>query len=179
MEDQRSRHALSARRRSSGGSERDLASANNLMKITVSADQCPAHQVLHLSAETRVVSITNCVPQRCRPAATTSSRRPSNVQKSTFPTETLVDTLAPATLQIRATALSKAKLRRPSTPALLHAARWWPKEWRRWPHRQVRETGGKGKRRRRRSSTRKRSASMLVDLFDGTAANAAPEAGPL
>ena len=50
------------------------------MKITVSADQCPAHQVLHLSAETRVVSITNCAPQRCRPSATTSSRRPSNAQ---------------------------------------------------------------------------------------------------
>ena len=42
MEDQRSRHALSARRRNCDGSERGLASANNLMKVTVSADQRPA-----------------------------------------------------------------------------------------------------------------------------------------
>ena len=42
MEDQRSRHALSARRRNSDGSERDLASANNRRKVTGSADQRPA-----------------------------------------------------------------------------------------------------------------------------------------
>ena len=48
----------------------------------------------------------------------------------------LVDTLAPASLQMRAAQLSNGNPRRPSTPDVAHAARWWPRKSSGWPHRQ-------------------------------------------
>ena len=54
----------------------------------------------------------------------------------------------------RAAADSKAQPRRPNTPTLAHAARWWPKESRRRPHPQMRLVRGRGSHKRRRRSTR-------------------------
>ena len=66
----------------------------------------------------------------------------------------------------------------PKTPARLRAARW-PRESRRRPHRQVRETGGRGKRKRRNSRTLNNAESMRVAGFERVADIAAPAAGPL
>ena len=66
-----------------------------------------------------------------------------------------------------------------TSPTLLHAARWWSKESRIRPHRQVRETGGRGKRKRRNSRTLNNGESMRVAGFKGVADNAAPAAGTL
>ena len=71
------------------------------------------------------------------------------------------------------------KPRLPRTPALLHAARWWPNESSGRPHRQVRETKGKGKWRRRSKSTRNKWGSILVASCDGVPINATPANGPL
>ena len=112
-----------------------------------------------LSALTNVVSNASCAPpNRGRPSATTSRRlpsRPCRCPRSRSRTMMLVVTRPPASRRIRASMLSKAKPRRPRTPALAHAARWWPLGSSGRPHWQVREVRGRGKPRRRRSKTLK------------------------
>ena len=46
----------------------------------------------------------------------------------------LVDSHAPASLQMRAAQLSNENPRRPSTPDVAQAARWWPRESSGWPY---------------------------------------------
>ena len=74
-----------------------------------------------------------------KPSATTSRRRSSTRtpgRRSRSWTRMLVDTLAPASRQTHAAQLSRGKPRRPSTPDVEQAARWWPRESSGWPHRQ-------------------------------------------
>ena len=188
---QRSLHANSARRRSNGGSERDLLRPTVASRSTF--HQTTAHQLLqprqltelaHAAPPTRGM----CAPcgawqpgERHRLTAALGRGDPSplkwtdqsgihhqldpieqwqafshNLQalpsctfgtkRSKSRTNTLVATRAPASRKIRAPTLSTANPRLPNTPARLHAARWWPKESRRRPHRQVRETRGRGRR---------------------------------
>ena len=61
----------------------------------------------------------------------------------------------------------------PTTPALEHAARWWPYTWRRRPHRQVREDSGSGRKRRRHNHMRNVCGSSLVARLVGKAVSAA------
>ena len=68
----------------------------------------------------------------------------------------LVVTLAPASRQTLAAALSKGIPRPRKTPAWAHAARWSPNGSKMRRHRQMRADRGSGRRRRRRSRTRKR-----------------------
>ena len=68
----------------------------------------------------------------------------------------LVVTLAPASRQTLAAALSKRIPRPRKTPAWAHAARWSPNGSKMRRHRQMRADRGSGRRRRRRSRTRKR-----------------------
>ena len=56
----------------------------------------------------------------------------------------LVPTKPPASLQMRAAALSSANPLLPKTPALAHVARWWPNESIGRPHLQVCEDRGNG-----------------------------------
>ena len=94
-------------------------------------------------------------------------------------TNKFVATRPPASRQIRAAALSTANPRLPKTPTCAHEARWWPKESRRRPHRQMREAGGNGRRRRLNNNTLKSWDSILQRGLDGTAAKLIPAAGPL
>ena len=82
-------------------------------------------------AHTNVVSTANCTPNSGSPSTTTSNLRPSPALApgtSKSRTKAFVLTRPPASLQMRAAALSNEKPRRLSTPARRHAARWWPKE---------------------------------------------------
>ena len=102
-----------------------------------------------LSTDTTVVSIVSCAPwNNGRPSATISSRRLSSTSgraKSMSCTRTFNETLAPASRQTRAAALSTTKPLRPRTPATAHAARWWPLESSGRPHRQLRAEQGKAR----------------------------------
>ena len=102
----------------------------------------------HRNADTMVASKTNWAPWKSgRPSATTSKRLPSpaiGTPTSKSRTKTLHETRPPASLHTLATALSTANPPRPRTPEFAHAARWWPLESSGRPHRQMRETGGKG-----------------------------------
>ena len=75
-------------------------------------------------------------------------------------------TRPPASRQTLAAALSTANPRRPNTPALEHAARWWPKESKGRPHLHKRNESGKGRRRQRRR-TRNKVESMRVRKLAG------------
>ena len=70
-----------------------------------------------------------------------------------FLTITLVDTLAPASLQICSIALSTENPRLLITPALPQAALWWPKTSRRRPKEHEWTDRGNGRRRRLRRRT--------------------------
>ena len=111
------------------------------------------------------MSMANCAPPwRGRPSATTTSRRPSRFSwfaRSMSRTKTFVRTRAPASRQTRAATDSNAHPRRPNTPAVAHAARWWPWASRGRPHRQLRTLRGRGKRRRRERRMRKGCESNL------------------
>ena len=96
---------------------------------------------------------------------------------SRFLTMTLVETRPPPSLQTCAAARSSAKPLAPRTPASAHAARWWPRQSRRRPHRQVREEKGNGRWRRRHNRTRNGCGSIDRDV--GKAKNALHESGPL
>ena len=77
-------------------------------------------------------------PNKGSPSAKISIRllsSGSGSAKSKSRNMAFVTTLPPASLQMRAPALSTANPRRPKNPALAHAARWWPKMLRGWPHR--------------------------------------------
>ena len=63
--------------------------------------------------------------------------------------------------------LPTANPRLPSTPATAHAARWWPLESSRRPHRQTRLDEDKGNQKRRRRRVRKTCASKVVCLAMG------------
>ena len=82
---------------------------------------------------------------------------------------TLVDTRPPPSLHTCAAARSSANPLAPKTPASAHAARWWPRQSRRRPHRHVREEKGRGRWRRRHNSTRNGCGSMRVDRDVGNA----------
>ena len=60
------------------------------------------------------------------------------IAKSMSLTIMLRVTRPPTSRQTQATALSTANPRRPNTPALEHAARWWPKQSKGRPHRHKR-----------------------------------------
>ena len=99
-------------------------------------------------AETNVASMAKHPPHKESPSATTSSRRESVLptgEMSRSRKNTLVDTLAPPSRQICATAFSTANPL-PSTPAVPHTARWWPMTSRGRPHRQDRTDRGNSKR---------------------------------
>ena len=135
-----------------------------------------------LTGLTKVVSIANCAPwKRGKPSATTSRRRSSNWppgKRSRSWTLMLVDTLAPASLQMRAAQLSKGNPRRPSTPEVAHAARWWPRESSGWPHRQKADERGSGHQRRRRRRMRKHCGSKRDAGDVGEQWNGIPAMGP-
>ena len=81
--------------------------------------------------DTRVVSTASCTPpNKGNPSAITSILLPSrwfSTPKSRSLTRTLVLTRPPPSRQMRAAALSTAKPRRPNTPVVAHADRWWPR----------------------------------------------------
>ena len=81
-------------------------------------------------------------------------------------------------LQTCAAARSSANPLAPRTPASAHAARWWPRQSRRRPHRQVREEKGGGRWRRRHNKTRNGCGSIRVDRDVGKAINALHASGP-
>ena len=97
---------------------------------------------------------------------------------SRFLTTTFVETRPPPSLQTCAAARSNANPLAPRTPASAHAARWWPRQSRRRPHRQVREKKGSGKWRRRHNKTRNGCGSIHVDRDVGKAMNALHASGP-
>ena len=101
-----------------------------------------------IRAQTRMVSTASCAPPSSgRPSTTTSSLLPSATApgraRSRSRTNTLVVTRPPPSRQMRAATLSRAHLLLRRTPALAHAARWWPKESNGRPH--LQETLGEGK----------------------------------
>ena len=96
---------------------------------------------------------------------------------SRFLTMTFVDTRPPPSLHTRAR--SSANPLAPRTPASAHAARWWPRQSRRRPHRQVREDKGRGRWRRRHNNTRKGCGSIRVDQDAGNAIRTLLARGPL
>ena len=101
-----------------------------------------------------------------QPVTTTSILRLSNrsgAARSMSWNLTLEDTRPPASRQTLAAADSRANPLRINTPAMAHAARWWPLESSGRPHRQERLEGGRGSQRRRRSSTRKREESSWTN----------------
>ena len=89
-----------------------------------------------------------------------------------------VPTRPPASRQMRAAALSSANHLLPNTPALAHAARWWPNESVGRPHLQVCKDRGNGKRRRHKRTTRKTWRGICVKKPVGTTDNAVPAPGP-
>ena len=126
--------------------------------------------------------MASCAPlKRGRPSTTTSSLRPSawTVSRAMSRRKTLVETLPPASLHTLAAALSRAYPRLPRTPALEHAARWWPLESSGRPHRQTREVRGRGSQRRRKRRTRNSCDENLEWKDTGEVVNGTPERGPL
>ena len=103
----------------------------------------------------------------------------STIGKSKSRTNRLVETRAPASRHTLTAALSTEKPRLASTPALEHAARWWPRTSSGRPHRQVREDRGKGSHKRRRRSTRKSWGGKREKGEDGTAKKGSPANGPI
>ena len=98
---------------------------------------------------------------------------------SRFLTMTFVNTRPPPSLHTCAAARSSANPLAPRTPASAHAARWWPRQSRRRPHRQVREEKGRGRWRRRHNNTRKGCGSIRVDRDVGNAIRTLLARGPL
>ena len=145
--------------------------------------------VLHLgcgrpslrTGETSVVSTASWAPPHSRkPEATTSSLLPSAVGSARFRsrTNTLVETLAPASLHILAAALSNAAPRCASTPAVEHAARWSPSGSKKRRHQQREPERGSGRRSRLSKSTRNRSDQKVVCSEVGSAVNGLAAPGP-
>ena len=91
----------------------------------------------------------------------------------------VVETQVPASRQICSTALSTANPRLLRTPALLHAARWWPNKSRRRPHTQERTDKDKGILRRLKRSTLKGSDSILATQHVGNDVKGTEANGPL
>ena len=120
------------------------------------------------------------LPCKGRPSTTTSSLRASAIgtSKSMSLTSMLVRTRPPASRHILAATLSKAKPRRPNTPARAQAARWWPQKSSGRPHRQLRTDRGRACRRRRKRITRKRWGWIVVSRLVGTTVSAAPASTP-
>ena len=96
--------------------------------------------------------------------------------RSMFRTNTLVATRPPASLHIRAGALSRGNLLLPNT--LEHAARWWPNGSFGRPHLHMRSDRVRGRERRRFNKTRNRSGSMRVNGEEGHVDGAKPALGP-
>ena len=120
-----------------------------------------------VSGATRVVSTATCAPfQRGRPLAMTSIRRSSSRPGSTFKSRsrTCCWTVAPASRQRRAAALSRGPPRERSTPERGHAATWSPRASKPRRQRQVAGARGSGIRSRRRSSARKRGDGRQAEL---------------
>ena len=135
-------------------------------RLALSGDTDPSPR----NVDTMVVSIASWAPWKSgNPSATTSSRRPSKLR----------ETLAPASLHTRAAAFSSANPRRPNTPALEHAARWWPLGSSGRPHRQVREDSGRGRLRRLNNRTRNSCASKRENGEVGKQVNGSAASGPL
>ena len=113
-----------------------------------------------VKGDTRVVSTASCAPpHNGSPLAITSILLSScRLMWSRLRSlrRVLVVTLAPASRQTLAAALSKGIPRPRITPAWAHAARWSPNGSKMRRHRQMRADRGSGRRRRRRSRTRKR-----------------------
>ena len=132
--------------------------------------------------ETTVVSLANWLPpNNVKPSAMTSKRRASLLWKGVMSKSrsiTFVDTLAPPSLQICAMAFSAANPLLPSTPTVLHTARWWPKASSGRPHQQVQTVKGRGKQRRRNKRTRYGSESILDTRWTGNAVNGTEARGP-
>ena len=119
-------------------------------------------------------------PKMVRPSTTISNRLASvelPPSMSRFLTMTFVDTRPPPSLHT--CVRSNANPLAPKTPASAHAARWWPRQSRRWPHRQVREEKGRGSWRRRHNNTRKGCGSIRVDRDVGNATRTLLARGPL
>ena len=119
-------------------------------------------------------------PKEGNPSTTTSKRRLSVARtgRSKSRIVRLVPTRPPASRQMRAAALSSANPLLPKTPALAHAARWWPNESIGRPHLQVCKDRGNGKRRRRKRTIRKRWGGICVKKPVGTTDKAVPAPGP-
>ena len=132
---------------------------------------------------TKVVSTASCAPPNSgKPSATTSNRRPSRglgTARSMSLTIWLVVTRGPALWDILAPALSTAKPRLPNTPALEHAARWWPQESSGRAQRHRRQQRGRGRRKQPKRSTRKSEESIMVKKLVGPQDKAMPALGPL
>lgn len=113
-----------------------------------------------VKGDTKVVSTASCAPpHKGSPLAITSILLSScRLMWSRLRSlrRVLVVTLAPASRQTLAAALSKGIPRPRKTPAWAHAARWSPNGSKMRRHRQMRADRGSGRRRRRRSRTRKR-----------------------
>ena len=81
---------------------------------------------------TKVTSMANWAQgKRGKPSATTHRRRSSNRppgKRSRSWSRMLVDTLAPASLQMRAAQLPSGYPRHPSKHNVAHGARWWARE---------------------------------------------------
>ena len=107
--------------------------------------------------DTIVVSTANCAPSKMVNPSTTICNRMASTglppSMSRFLTKTIEDTRPPPSLHTCAAARSSANPLDPRTPASAHVARWWPRQSRRRPHRQVREEKGTGRWRRRHNNT--------------------------
>ena len=128
------------------------------------------------NGETTVASMANWLPpNNVKPSAMTSKRRASLLWEGVMSrsrTITFADTLVPPSLQICAMAFSAANPLLPSTPTVLHAARWWPKASTGRPHRQVQTVKGRGIRKRRSKRTRYGSESIFKTRWTGNATRA-------
>ena len=110
--------------------------------------------------DTRLVSTTSCTPpNKGNPPGMTPILLPRwfNTPKSRSLTRTLVLTRPPPSRQMRAGALSTAKPRRPNTPVVAHADRWW-QERQRDGHTDTRVQTNEGK------TTESNRVSRLVEM---------------
>ena len=123
------------------------------------------------TGETMVVSMANCAPFR-KQLTTTSNLCPSNwlnSWRSMSHTRTFTRTRPLASRHTRAATFSRTQPRRPKTPAVPHAARWWPRTSRGQPHRQARADRGKGRPEaaEEQNVKRLRCQTKLLDGRDG------------
>ena len=126
-----------------------------------------------------MVSTASWAPEAIHlPLSRAAERLVHGTGRSKSRRKTLTDTRAPASRRTRAAAVSNENPREPKTPALGHAARWWPKTSSGRPHRQVREDRGRGSHRRRKSNTRKSWAGNRNKSSVGMALKACPAMGP-